>query len=92
MSDDIDDINDARWKIGAEKIADVYQGMVPAVPPGLMEFSDIMIRDLFGGIWTREQLDVSQRRLIVMGVIAAIGGPNTLEAAMQVCAQTGRVD
>ena len=77
MSDDIDDINDARWKIGAEKIADVYQGMVPAVPPGLMEFSDIMIRDLFGGIWTREQLDVSQRRLIVMGVIAAIGGPNT---------------
>ena len=41
MSDDIDDINDARWKIGAEKIADVYQGMVPAVAPGLMEFSDI---------------------------------------------------
>ncbi len=77
MSDETSDIDDERWKRGAEKIADVYQGMVPAVAPGLMEFSDIMIRDLFGRIWTREQLDVGQRRLIVMGVIAAIGGPNT---------------
>ena len=78
MSDDInDEINDERWKIGAEKLADVYQGMVAVVPPGLMDFSDIMTRDLFGGIWTREQLDVGQRRLIVMGVIAAVGGPNT---------------
>jgi len=77
MSHGNDDNDDEKWKIGAEKIADVYQGMVPAVRPGLMEFSDIMVRDLFGGIWTREQLDTGQRRLIVMGAIAAIGGPNT---------------
>ncbi|MCY3851738.1 MAG: carboxymuconolactone decarboxylase family protein [Acidimicrobiaceae bacterium] len=72
-----DDSSDEKWQIGAEKLTDVYQGMVSAAPPGLMDFSDIMTRDLFGGIWTREQLDVAQRRLIVMGVIAAIGGPNT---------------
>ncbi len=77
MSEETSDIDDERWLIGAEKIADVYQGMVPAVRPGLMEFSDIMVRDLFGGIWTREQLDTGQRRLIVMGAIAAVGGPNT---------------
>lgn len=72
-----DSSSDEKWQVGAEKLADVYQGIVPVVPPGLMDFSDIMTRDLFGGIWTREQLDVGQRRLIVMGVIAAIGGPNT---------------
>ena len=72
-----DNSSDEKWQIGAEKLTDVYQGMVSVVPPGLMDFSDIMTRDLFGGIWTREQLDVAQRRLIVMGAIAAIGGPNT---------------
>lgn len=72
-----DDIGDERWRTGAEMLTDVYQGMVPVVPAGHMEFSDIMVRDLFGGIWTREQLDVGQRRLIVMGVIAAVGGPGT---------------
>ena len=72
-----DETSDEKWRIGAEKLQDVYQGNVSVVPPGLMDFSDIMTRDLFGGIWTREQLDVGQRRLIVMGVIAAIGGPNT---------------
>ncbi len=77
MGDENNNVEDERWKIGAEKIADVYQGMVPAVRPGFMEFSDIMVRDLFGGIWTREQLDVGRRRLIVMGAIAAVGGPNT---------------
>ncbi len=68
---------DEKWETGAEMLADVYQGMVAVVPPGSMDFSDIMTRDLFGGIWTREQLSVGQRRLIVMGVVAAIGGPNT---------------
>ena len=77
MTDNTDDTGDEQWQRGAEKLQDVYQGMVAVAPPGLMAFSDIMTRDLFGGIWTREQLDVAQRRLIIMGVIAAIGGPNT---------------
>lgn len=76
-ADDADDVADERWRRGAEKITDVYQGMVPAIQPGVVEFTDIMVRDLFGGIWTREQLGIGQRRLIVMGVIAAVGGPDT---------------
>ena len=77
MGDESNGSADERWRTGADKIADVYQGMVSAVQPGLVEFYDIMVRDLFGGVWTREQLDVGQRRLIVMGVIAAVGGPDT---------------
>ena len=44
-----DNSGDEKWQIGAEKLTDVYQGMVSVVPPGLMDFSDIMTRDLFGG-------------------------------------------
>ena len=66
-----------KWEQGAAKLEDVYQGIVPAIPHGFMDFADIMTEDLFGGIWTREALDVRDRRLIIMGVIAAIGGPST---------------
>jgi 4-carboxymuconolactone decarboxylase len=71
------DTNDEKWERGAAKLDDVYQGFVPAIPKGLMDFADIMTEDLFGGVWTREALDVHDRRLIIMGVIAAIGGPST---------------
>ena len=66
-----------KWQVGAAKLEDVYQGIVPVVPRGLMDFADIMTEDLFGGVWTREALDVRDRRLIIMGVIAAVGGPST---------------
>lgn len=71
------DTNHEKWKVGAAKLDDVYQGIVPAIPAGIMDFADIMTEDLFGGVWTREALDVRERRLIIMGVIAAIGGPST---------------
>ena len=71
------EVDQDKWERGASKLEDVYQGVVPVVPPGFMDFTDIMTEDLFGTVWTREALDVRERRLIVMGVIAAIGGPFT---------------
>ena len=71
------DTNNEKWERGAARLEDVYQGLVPAIPLGLMDFADIMTEDLFGGVWAREALDVRDRRLIIMGVIAAIGGPST---------------
>lgn len=71
------ELTDPKWDEGAAKLEDVYQGIVPVIPKGLMDFADIMTEDLFGGIWTRDELDVRDRRLIIMGVIAAIGGPST---------------
>jgi len=66
-----------KWARGAAKMEDVYQGVVPVVPQGFMDFADIMTEDLFGAVWTRDALDVRDRRLIIMGVIAAIGGTST---------------
>ncbi len=71
------DVSDERWERGAAQMEEVYGTVVPVVPKGMMDFSDIMVADCFGDVWTREGLDVGQRRLIVMGVIAAIGGADT---------------
>jgi 4-carboxymuconolactone decarboxylase len=71
------EIDPDKWARGAARMADVYQDVVPVVPSGLMDFADIMTEDLFGAVWDRDALDVRDRRLIVMGAIAAIGGATT---------------
>jgi 4-carboxymuconolactone decarboxylase len=38
-----------------------------------MPFQDLMLEQLFGEIWTRESLSVRDRRLVTMGIIAALG-------------------
>ncbi len=71
------EVDQEKWARGAAKLEDVYQGVVPVVPQGFMDFADIMTEDLFGAVWSRDALDVRDRRLVIMGVIAAIGGPST---------------
>ena len=65
--------DEARRERGARKLAEVYAGDVVVPPPGAHAFSDIMLEQLFGEVWTREELSVRDRRLLVMGVIAALG-------------------
>lgn len=38
-----------------------------------MPFFDVMLEQLFGEIWTRPALSQRDRRLLVMGAIAALG-------------------
>lgn len=73
------EIDQAKWEKGAAALDDVYQGIVPVVPAGFMDFADIMTEDLFGAVWTRPELDIRDRRLIIMGAIAAVGGQMTWE-------------
>ncbi|MEM7139776.1 MAG: carboxymuconolactone decarboxylase family protein [Actinomycetota bacterium] len=73
------EVDQQKWEKGAAALEDVYQGIVPVVPQGFMDFADIMVEDLFGAVWTRPELDIRDRRLIIMGVIAAIGGGMTWE-------------
>ena len=73
------EVDEAKRAKGAAALEDVYQGIVPVVPAGFMDFADIMTEDLFGTVWTRPALDIRDRRLIIMGVIAAIGGQTTWE-------------
>jgi 4-carboxymuconolactone decarboxylase len=46
---------------------------LPVPPQGQLAFFDVMIEQLFGEVWTRTELSQRDRRLVTMGVIAALG-------------------
>jgi 4-carboxymuconolactone decarboxylase len=68
---------DDRYDRGAEMLEKVYAGDVSAPPKGAMAFADLMIENLFGEVWTREVLSIRDRRLILLGVIGALGEKDT---------------
>ena len=62
-----------RRKRGVEMMKKVYAGDVVVPPEGASAFGDLMLEQLFAEVWTREALPVRDRRLLIMGVIAAMG-------------------
>ena len=58
---------------GLEMMKKVYAGDVVVPPEGASPFADIMLEQVFAEVWTREALSVRDRRLLIMGVIAAMG-------------------
>jgi len=66
-----------RRKRGLDKFNEVYCGDIPAPPEGALDFFDIMLEQLFAEVWTREALSQRDRRLVTMGVIAALGERDT---------------
>jgi 4-carboxymuconolactone decarboxylase len=56
---------------GMETMAEVYAwGQVPDIPG---EFFSVTAEHLFGDVWNRAGLTVRERRLMLLGVIAALG-------------------
>lgn len=73
-----------RRERGMATMGDVYAwGQVPDVPG---EYFSVTAEHLFGDIWNREGLTVRERRLMLFGVIAALGEnsvlPVQLDAAL----------
>ena len=63
---------------GMAKMDEVYGFSVdPADLPG--RYVDVTVDHLFGAVWTREALDVRDRRMLTIGVLAALGQANLLE-------------
>jgi 4-carboxymuconolactone decarboxylase len=61
------------YQRGANAMRRVYADRVPVLPEGTMAFNDVMVRTLFAEVWDRDVLSVRDRRLLLMGVIAAAG-------------------
>ena len=62
------------YERGGEIMAEIYAGDVVALPEGTMAFTDVMVKTLFAEVWgDRGVLSVRDRRLLIMGVIAARG-------------------
>jgi 4-carboxymuconolactone decarboxylase len=63
---------------GMAKMQEVYGFTVdPADLPG--RYTDITVDHLFGTVWTDDTLDLRQRRLLTIGVLAAQDKPELLE-------------
>lgn len=66
-----DTVDEARLARGLEMYRRVYGDDATVFESGQADFFDLMISQLFGEVWTRHALAIEQRRLLVMGVLAA---------------------
>jgi 4-carboxymuconolactone decarboxylase len=82
---------DDRYERGAEMIKKVYAGDVVVPPKGAMAFSDLMIESLFAEVWTREELSMRDRRLILLGVIGALGEKETMAIQAKAALKNGEL-
>ncbi len=75
---------------GMAKMQEVYGFTVdPADLPG--RYSDITVDHLFGTVWTDETLDLRQRRLLTIGVLAAQDKPELLEIQFDSALERGEL-
>ena len=80
-----------RWKKGEETIKDVYAGDVVTAPEGAYAFSDIMLETLFAEIWTRDILSMRDKRILLLGMIAAQGQADTFKIQAKASIKRGEM-
>lgn len=81
----------SRRQRGLAMFEEVYDGDLPAPPPGAMAFFDLMLEQTFAELWTREALSVRDRRLVTMGVIAALGERDTFKIQARAALKKGEL-
>lgn len=80
-----------RRKRGEAMIKKVYAGDVAVPPAGTNAFADVMLEQLFAEVWTREALPVRDRRLLLLGVIAALGEKDTWKIQVRAALKNGEL-
>jgi 4-carboxymuconolactone decarboxylase len=81
-----------RRERGVAMMKKVYAGDVVTPPAGVMPFSDLMLEQLFAEVWTREHvLSVRDRRLVLMGIIAALGEKDTFAIQAKASVKNGEL-
>jgi 4-carboxymuconolactone decarboxylase len=76
---------------GAEMLAKVYAGDVVVPPAGASAFADLMLEQVFAEVWTRPALPVRDRRLLIMGAIAALGEAATWKIQVRSAIKNGEL-
>ena len=79
-----------RRALGEEKIKDVYAGDV-IVPPEGYAFTDIMLKQLFAEVWTRDVLSMRDKRILLLGIIAEKGEPMTFKIQAKAALKRGEM-
>jgi 4-carboxymuconolactone decarboxylase len=73
----------SRWDQGLRRYREIYGPDAHVFAQGQVPAFDIMIEQLFGEVWVRKALDISTRRLLVMGVLAAQREFDTLQVQFE---------
>lgn len=82
--------NSDRRKQGEEKIKDVYAGDI-VVPPKGYAFTDIMLETLFAEVWSRDVLSMRDKRILLLGMIAAQGESMTFKIQSKAAIKRGEM-
>src|SRR5262245_48701012 len=77
---------------GAEMMKKVYAGDVVVPPEGASPFADIMLEQVFAEVWTRPALTIRDRRLLIMGAIAALGESMTWKIQVRAALKNGELN
>ena len=82
-------MNDAeRRALGEETIKDVYAGDV-VVPPEGYAFTDVMLKQVFAELWTRDTLSMRDKRILLLGIIAEKGETMTFKIQIKASLKRG---
>ena len=85
-------MNDAeRRALGEETIKEVYAGDV-VVPPEGYAFTDVMLKQVFAELWTRDTLSMRDKRILLLGIIAEKGEPTTFKIQMKASLKRGEIN
>jgi 4-carboxymuconolactone decarboxylase len=82
--------DEERRAAGEEKIKDVYAGDV-VVPPEGYAFTDIMLKQLFAEVWTRDVLSMRDKRILLLGIIAEKGETMTFKIQAKAALKRGEM-
>ena len=85
-------MTDERREKGKAMFDAVYGGVLP-VPSGAEDapFQSLMLDNLFGEIWSREAMSIRDRRLIIIGVIAATADSSLIEIQLKAALKKGEL-
>jgi 4-carboxymuconolactone decarboxylase len=80
-----------RRRRGAEMLTKVYAGDVKPPPAGQSAFVDLMLEQVFAEVWTRQELSMRDRRLVLIGIIAALGENDTFQIQVRSALKNGEL-
>ena len=80
-----------RRELGEKTMADVYAGDVVAPPEGYA-FTDIMLKQLFAELWTRDTLSMRDKRILILGIIAEKGEAATFKIQVKAALKRGEMN
>jgi 4-carboxymuconolactone decarboxylase len=83
---------DARHERGIEAYRRVYGSLARETPEGTSVWLDSMVNQLFSEVWARDGLAIRDRRLLVIGILAAQGRFDMVEVQFRRALEAEELD